>query len=106
MEEFLGLILLVLIGVGIDGGNTKDWESNAKNIQLIKQSGKVKALDEEIHSKLSLNGSAAKHRRRFSCHVCLFDPFRTAGYRPGCGVRRSRRHCPHPLGDPRRSQPT
>lgn len=39
------------LGVGIDGGNGKDWESNAKSINLIKQSGKVKALDEEIHSK-------------------------------------------------------
>uniref|UniRef100_A0AAQ4RI31 glutamine--fructose-6-phosphate transaminase (isomerizing) n=1 Tax=Gasterosteus aculeatus aculeatus TaxID=481459 RepID=A0AAQ4RI31_GASAC len=38
-------------GVGIDGGNGKDWETNAKSIQLIKQRGKVKALDEEIDSK-------------------------------------------------------
>lgn len=38
-------------GVGIDGGNSKDWESNAKSIHLIKQRGKVKALDEEIHSE-------------------------------------------------------
>ncbi len=38
-------------GVGIDGGNSKEWEANSKNIQLIKQTGKVKALDEEIHSK-------------------------------------------------------
>ncbi|TMS04136.1 Glutamine--fructose-6-phosphate aminotransferase [isomerizing] 1 [Larimichthys crocea] len=29
-------------GVGIDGGNGKDWESNAKSITLIKQRGKVK----------------------------------------------------------------
>lgn len=43
--------------MGIDGGNAKDWELNAKNIQLIKQSGKVKALDEEIHSKLRRSGS-------------------------------------------------
>lgn len=42
-----------MLGVGIDGGNGKEWESNAKSIQLIKQRGKVKALDEEIHSKLS-----------------------------------------------------
>lgn len=42
----------MLLGVGIDGGNGKEWESNAKSIQLIKQRGKVKALDEEIHSKL------------------------------------------------------
>lgn len=40
-----------LTGVGIDGGNSKDWETNARSIQLIKQRGKVKALDEEIHSK-------------------------------------------------------
>uniref|UniRef100_A0AAY4BST5 glutamine--fructose-6-phosphate transaminase (isomerizing) n=1 Tax=Denticeps clupeoides TaxID=299321 RepID=A0AAY4BST5_9TELE len=37
-------------GVGIDAGNSKDWESNAKSIQLIKQRGKVKTLDEEIHN--------------------------------------------------------
>uniref|UniRef100_A0A673H9L2 Glutamine--fructose-6-phosphate aminotransferase [isomerizing] 1 n=1 Tax=Sinocyclocheilus rhinocerous TaxID=307959 RepID=A0A673H9L2_9TELE len=36
-------------GVGIDGGNSKDWETNSKSIHLIKQTGKVKALDEEIH---------------------------------------------------------
>ncbi|XP_034397543.1 glutamine--fructose-6-phosphate aminotransferase [isomerizing] 1 [Cyclopterus lumpus] len=35
-------------GVGIDAGDGKDWESNAKSIRLIKQRGKVKALDEEI----------------------------------------------------------
>uniref|UniRef100_A0A674C7J2 glutamine--fructose-6-phosphate transaminase (isomerizing) n=1 Tax=Salmo trutta TaxID=8032 RepID=A0A674C7J2_SALTR len=35
-------------GVGIDGGNGKEWEANARSIQLIKQSGKVKALDDEI----------------------------------------------------------
>ncbi|KAJ8378076.1 hypothetical protein AAFF_G00248710 [Aldrovandia affinis] len=39
-------------GVGIDGGNSKEWETNSKTIQLIKQQGKVKALDEEIHSKI------------------------------------------------------
>ncbi|KAK7135325.1 hypothetical protein R3I94_014096 [Phoxinus phoxinus] len=36
-------------GVGIDGGNSKEWESNSKSIHLIKQSGKVNALDDEIH---------------------------------------------------------
>uniref|UniRef100_A0A672R602 glutamine--fructose-6-phosphate transaminase (isomerizing) n=1 Tax=Sinocyclocheilus grahami TaxID=75366 RepID=A0A672R602_SINGR len=36
-------------GVGIDGGNSKEWETNSKNIHLIKQTGKVKSLDEEIH---------------------------------------------------------
>ncbi|XP_059379797.1 glutamine--fructose-6-phosphate aminotransferase [isomerizing] 1-like [Carassius carassius] len=36
-------------GVGIDGGNSKEWETNSKSIQLIKQTGKVKALDDEIH---------------------------------------------------------
>lgn len=40
-----------LLGVGIDGGNSKDWETNSRSIQLIKQRGKVKALDEEINSK-------------------------------------------------------
>uniref|UniRef100_A0A8C9U680 glutamine--fructose-6-phosphate transaminase (isomerizing) n=1 Tax=Scleropages formosus TaxID=113540 RepID=A0A8C9U680_SCLFO len=38
-------------GVGIDGGNSKEWEINAKSIHLIKQRGKVKALDEEIHKQ-------------------------------------------------------
>ena len=37
--------------MGIDAGNGKDWETNAKSIQLIKQRGKVKMLDEEINSK-------------------------------------------------------
>ena len=36
--------------MGVDGGNDKDWEANACKIQLIKQKGKVKALDEEVHS--------------------------------------------------------
>ncbi|TRY99422.1 hypothetical protein DNTS_022981 [Danionella cerebrum] len=36
-------------GVGIDGGNSKEPESNSKSIHLIKQTGKVQALDEEIH---------------------------------------------------------
>ncbi|XP_037634051.1 glutamine--fructose-6-phosphate aminotransferase [isomerizing] 1 [Sebastes umbrosus] len=42
-------------GVGIDGGNGKDWESNAKSIQLIKQRGKVKALDEEINKQQDID---------------------------------------------------
>lgn len=52
------------LGVGVDGGNDKDWEANACKIQLIKQKGKVKALDEEVHSTyctavlLSLEGSS------------------------------------------------
>ncbi|XP_061624467.1 glutamine--fructose-6-phosphate aminotransferase [isomerizing] 1 [Phyllopteryx taeniolatus] len=41
-------------GVGIDGGNSKEWETNVKAIQLIKQRGKVKALDEEIHKQQDL----------------------------------------------------
>ncbi|NP_001080483.1 glutamine-fructose-6-phosphate transaminase 2 L homeolog [Xenopus laevis] len=36
-------------GVGIDGGNEKNWEKNSNQIQLIKKKGKVKALDEEIN---------------------------------------------------------
>ncbi|XP_038141659.1 glutamine--fructose-6-phosphate aminotransferase [isomerizing] 1 [Cyprinodon tularosa] len=42
-------------GVGIDGGNSKDWEANAKTIQLIKQRGKVKALDEEINKQQDID---------------------------------------------------
>ncbi|XP_078141228.1 glutamine--fructose-6-phosphate aminotransferase [isomerizing] 1 isoform X1 [Centroberyx gerrardi] len=42
-------------GVGIDGGNGKEWESNAKFIQLIKQRGKVKALDEEINKQQDID---------------------------------------------------
>ncbi|KAM9744155.1 glutamine--fructose-6-phosphate aminotransferase [isomerizing] 1 [Menidia menidia] len=42
-------------GVGIDGGNGKDWKSNARTIQLIKQRGKVKALDEEIHKQQDID---------------------------------------------------
>lgn len=40
------------LGVGVDGGNDKDWEANACKIQLIKKKGKVKALDEEVHSNV------------------------------------------------------
>uniref|UniRef100_A0A3Q1CM66 glutamine--fructose-6-phosphate transaminase (isomerizing) n=1 Tax=Amphiprion ocellaris TaxID=80972 RepID=A0A3Q1CM66_AMPOC len=42
-------------GVGIDAGNGKDWESNAKTIQLIKQRGKVKVLDEEINKQQDMD---------------------------------------------------
>ncbi|XP_067251528.1 glutamine--fructose-6-phosphate aminotransferase [isomerizing] 1 isoform X2 [Chanodichthys erythropterus] len=42
-------------GVGIDGGNSKEWETNSKSIQLIKQTGKVKALDEEIHRQQEID---------------------------------------------------
>ncbi|XP_010222714.1 PREDICTED: glutamine--fructose-6-phosphate aminotransferase [isomerizing] 1, partial [Tinamus guttatus] len=42
-------------GVGIDGGNDKDWEANACKIQLIKQKGKVKALDEEVHKQQDMD---------------------------------------------------
>lgn len=38
--------------MGVDGGNDKDWEANACKIQLIKKKGKVKALDEEVHSNV------------------------------------------------------
>lgn len=43
-----------VLGVGIDGGNDKDWEANASKITLIKKKGKVKALDEEVNSKYSV----------------------------------------------------
>uniref|UniRef100_A0A8D0GW10 Glutamine--fructose-6-phosphate aminotransferase [isomerizing] 1 n=1 Tax=Sphenodon punctatus TaxID=8508 RepID=A0A8D0GW10_SPHPU len=42
-------------GVGIDGGNDKDWEANAGKIQLIKKKGKVKALDEEVNKQQDLD---------------------------------------------------
>ncbi|EMP30526.1 Glucosamine--fructose-6-phosphate aminotransferase [isomerizing] 1, partial [Chelonia mydas] len=42
-------------GVGIDGGNDKDWEANAGKIQLIKKKGKVKALDEEINKQQDMD---------------------------------------------------
>ncbi|KAM9516501.1 glutamine--fructose-6-phosphate aminotransferase [isomerizing] 1 isoform 4-T4 [Guaruba guarouba] len=42
-------------GVGFDGGNDKDWEANACKIQLIKQKGKVKALDEEVHKQQDMD---------------------------------------------------
>lgn len=68
--------IIFFLGVGIDGGNAKDWESNAKNIQLIKQTGKVKALDEEIHSKLRLDGSVDGSKALPSfLMLCLFAPF-------------------------------
>lgn len=42
-------------GVGIDGGNEKNWENNSKKIHLIKKKGKVKALDEEIDKQESMD---------------------------------------------------
>lgn len=48
----LSYIPLAILGVGLDGGNDKDWEANACKIQLIKKKGKVKALDEEVHSNV------------------------------------------------------
>nr|XP_006119168.1 glutamine--fructose-6-phosphate aminotransferase [isomerizing] 1 isoform X6 [Pelodiscus sinensis] len=42
-------------GVGIDGGNDKDWEANAGKIQLIKKKGKVKALDEEVNKQQDMD---------------------------------------------------
>uniref|UniRef100_U3KNL7 glutamine--fructose-6-phosphate transaminase (isomerizing) n=1 Tax=Oryctolagus cuniculus TaxID=9986 RepID=U3KNL7_RABIT len=42
-------------GVGVDGGNDKDWEANACKIQLIKKKGKVKALDEEVHKQQDMD---------------------------------------------------
>ncbi|XP_077325593.1 glutamine--fructose-6-phosphate aminotransferase [isomerizing] 1 isoform X1 [Lithobates pipiens] len=42
-------------GVGIDGGNEKNWENNSKKIQLIKKKGKVKALDEEINKQENMD---------------------------------------------------
>lgn len=61
----------LLLGVGIDGGNVKERESNNKSIQLIKQRGKVKALDEEIHSKWRLRFSLVKPS--ISHFLCWFD---------------------------------
>ncbi|XP_062913055.1 glutamine--fructose-6-phosphate aminotransferase [isomerizing] 1-like [Mobula hypostoma] len=42
-------------GVGIDGGNDKNWENNAHQILLIKKSGKVKALEDEIEKQDSID---------------------------------------------------
>ncbi|XP_048474722.1 glutamine--fructose-6-phosphate aminotransferase [isomerizing] 1 isoform X2 [Rhincodon typus] len=42
-------------GVGIDGGNEKNWEKNARQIHLIKKSGKVKALEDEIEKQDSID---------------------------------------------------
>ncbi|XP_053125620.1 glutamine--fructose-6-phosphate aminotransferase [isomerizing] 1 isoform X2 [Hemicordylus capensis] len=42
-------------GVGIDGGNDKDWEANACKIALIKKKGKVKALDEEVNKQQDMD---------------------------------------------------
>ncbi|XP_053320299.1 glutamine--fructose-6-phosphate aminotransferase [isomerizing] 1 isoform X1 [Spea bombifrons] len=42
-------------GVGVDGGNEKNWENNSSSIQLIKQKGKVKALDEAINKQADLD---------------------------------------------------
>ncbi|CAB1451213.1 unnamed protein product [Pleuronectes platessa] len=40
-------------GVGIDGGNGKD--GSTQSIQIIKQRGKVKALDDEIHKQQDMD---------------------------------------------------
>ncbi|MEE6479136.1 hypothetical protein FKM82_012144 [Ascaphus truei] len=42
-------------GVGIDGGNEKNWENNTGQIELIKRKGKVKALDEAIYKQQDLD---------------------------------------------------
>lgn len=73
------------LGVGIDGGNGKDWESNAKSIKLIKQRGKVKALDEEIHSELKLSSPLDENQSLTSSldfHVVFVfvATFRREGY--------------------------
>lgn len=41
--------------MGIDGGTRKEYGTNARSIHLIKQSGKVKALDEEIHKQQDMD---------------------------------------------------
>lgn len=66
--------------MGIDGGNAKDWETNAKNIQLIKQTGKVKALEEEIHSEQRMKWfTGQQSNTAVFTHIvpvlCLFAPF-------------------------------
>lgn len=38
-------------GVAVDGPNKTSTDSNNNYIRLIKKKGKVKALDEELHSK-------------------------------------------------------
>uniref|UniRef100_A0A8C6SA01 glutamine--fructose-6-phosphate transaminase (isomerizing) n=1 Tax=Neogobius melanostomus TaxID=47308 RepID=A0A8C6SA01_9GOBI len=40
---------------GYDSAGKKKWESNAKSIQLIKQRGKVKVLDEEVNKQQDLD---------------------------------------------------
>lgn len=105
------LLVCSFAGVGIDGGNSKDWESNAKSIQLIKQRGKVKVLDEEIHSMMMLFIS------EWTCidvwffkiiiiiiNFCVCDTYRAAGHWPRCGVWRPPRYRAHALGHTRRSQ--
>ncbi|XP_032869853.1 glutamine--fructose-6-phosphate aminotransferase [isomerizing] 1 isoform X1 [Amblyraja radiata] len=42
-------------GVGIDGGNDKNWENNARQIHLIKKSGKVKVLEDAIEKQDSID---------------------------------------------------
>ncbi|XP_069474992.1 glutamine--fructose-6-phosphate aminotransferase [isomerizing] 1 isoform X3 [Ambystoma mexicanum] len=42
-------------GVGVDGGNEKDWEANSNKIHLIKKKGKVKALEDEITRQKDLD---------------------------------------------------
>lgn len=45
----------LLVGIAVDGpGKSMDKDSNNNNICLIKQKGKVKALDEELYSKTQL----------------------------------------------------
>ncbi|XP_048472256.1 glutamine--fructose-6-phosphate aminotransferase [isomerizing] 1-like, partial [Rhincodon typus] len=38
-------------GVGIDGGNNKEWEDKGKQVSIIKRNGKIKTLEEEINKQ-------------------------------------------------------
>lgn len=41
-------------GIAVDGPNKSDTDINSKSICLIKKSGKVKALDEELYSESTI----------------------------------------------------
>ncbi|GCC17677.1 hypothetical protein chiPu_0017638 [Chiloscyllium punctatum] len=38
-------------GIGIDGGNNKEWEDKGKQISIIKRNGKIKTLEEEVNKQ-------------------------------------------------------
>ncbi|XP_072138643.1 glutamine--fructose-6-phosphate aminotransferase [isomerizing] 1-like isoform X2 [Mobula birostris] len=52
-------------GIGIDGGNNKDCESEGKHICIIKTDGKIKSLEEEINKQEDIDFDV-EHKTHFA----------------------------------------